>query len=289
MLCIGFIGLGAMGQPMAHLLHQNGNSLLVQDTNASSLAAFVNAHKGVIEARTHADFGACDVVITMLPNSTIVNGVLISLAPHLKPGTCVIDMSSADPAKTRELGAFLARYNVHIIDAPVSGGVKKAVNGNLAIMVGGEISIYQQYKDLLSLLGTSITHVGPLGAGHALKALNNYVSAAALIATAEAIHVGAAFGIEREVIVDVIQASTGKNNTTENKAHQFMLSSAFNSGFSLALQAKDVGIAAALGRSLHLNMALAQKVSQITDDASVELGPKADHTELYKFVAKVKA
>jgi len=135
-------------------------------------------------------------------------------------------------------------------------------------------------------MGKAITHVGPVGAGHALKALNNYVSAAALIATAEAIHVGEAFGIDPATIVDVIQASTGRNNTTENKAHQFMLNGAFNSGFSLALQAKDVGIAASLGRAMGLPMALAQDVYAMTAEASESLGAGADHTELYRFVGR---
>ena len=153
-------------------------------------------------------------------------------------------------------------------------------------MVGGERALFEAQKPLLEVMGKTITYVGPVGAGHALKALNNYVSAAALIATAEAIHVGAAFGINRAVIVDVINASTGKNNTSDNKAHQYMLNGAFNSGFSLALQAKDVGIAASLGEAVHYPMELARKVSDMTDEASRTLGAKADHTELYSYVGK---
>lgn len=289
MSCIGFLGLGAMGQPMAHLLHQAGHSMVVRDVNAAAVSAFVQAHPGTVAATSAAHFGGCDVVVTMLPNSDIVDGVVKELAPALKRGTCIIEMSSADPTRTRTLGEFLAGHGLRMIDAPVSGGVKKAVAGTLAIMVGGEPAVFEAQLSLLRVMGKAITHVGPLGAGHALKALNNYVSAAALIATAEAIHVGAAFGIDRAVIVDVINASTGKNNTTENKAHQFMLNGAFNSGFSLALQAKDVGIAAALGRAVHLPMELAQKVSELTDQASQALGSKADHTELYKFVAQPDA
>lgn len=286
MSCIGFIGLGAMGQPMAHLLHQAGHHLVVRDVNPTAVSTFLQAHPGTTGTQSAPEFGACDAVITMLPNSDIVDAVVKQLAPSLKRGACVIEMSSADPTRTRGLGEFLTGYGICLLDAPVSGGVKKAVAGTLAIMVGGDPALFESHKPLLGELGTAITHVGPLGAGHALKALNNYVSAAALIATSEAIHVGAAFGLDAAVIVDVINASTGKNNTTENKAHQFMLNGAFNSGFSLALQAKDVGIAAALGRAVDIPMDLAQKVSQMTDAASRALGSKADHTELYKFVAK---
>lgn len=283
---IGFIGLGMMGMPMAHLLHAAGHELVVQDARAEAAATFAAAHPGSLVAGRSGDFASCEVVVTMLPNSDIVEAVLVPLAAHLRRGAAVIEMSSADPNRTRALAARLQEQGVMLIDAPVSGGVKKAVAGTLAIMVGGDRATFEQLRPVLEVMGKSITHVGPVGAGHALKALNNYVSAAALIATAEAIHVGAAFGIDAKTTVDVINASTGKNNTTENKAHQFMLNGAFNSGFSLALQAKDVGIAATLGPSLGLPMALAQEVYGMTAAASEALGPGADHTELYRFVGK---
>jgi 3-hydroxyisobutyrate dehydrogenase len=283
---IGFIGLGMMGAPMAHLLHGAGHSLVVKDANHDAEAAFSAAHAGTAIASNSQAFADCDIVLTMLPNSDIIDGVVKELAASLKRGACVIEMSSADPIRTRALAEHLQSHEVMLIDAPVSGGVKKARAGTLAIMVGGDIAVVERYKPILEVMGKAISYVGPVGAGHALKALNNYVSAAALIATAEAIHVGAAFGIDAKTIVDVINASTGKNNTTENKAHQFMLNGAFNSGFSLALQAKDVGIAATLGRSVNLPMHLAQQVYGMTADASRTLGPAADHTELYKFVGK---
>jgi 3-hydroxyisobutyrate dehydrogenase len=279
---IGFIGLGAMGQPMAHLLHQGGHQLVVRDAQSAAQAGFCQAHPQALAAQQDTDFADCDFVITMLPNSAIVGQVLRSLAPILKSGAIVIEMSSADPTRTRELAQLLASHGVGMIDAPVSGGVKKAVNGSLAIMVGGEDAVFQTCKPVLELMGKAITQVGPIGAGHALKALNNYVSAAGMIAAIEAVHVGAAFGIDRGVIVDVMNASTGQNNTTLNKIHQYMLNDAFNSGFSLALQAKDVGIAADLGPALGLKMPLAEIVSGMTQAASEHLGSKADHTELYK-------
>ncbi|ANH69764.1 NAD(P)-dependent oxidoreductase [Mitsuaria sp. 7] len=283
---IGFIGLGMMGTPMAHLLHAAGHELVVQDARPEVAALFTDAHPGARIAGTTADYAACDVLITMLPNSDIVDAVVGPLASQLKRGAVVVEMSSADPNRTRALAEHLAESGITLIDAPVSGGVKKAVAGTLAIMVGGDIPAFERVRPVLETMGKAITHVGPVGAGHALKALNNYVSAAALIATAEAIHVGEAFGIDPATIVDVIQASTGRNNTTENKAHQFMLNGTFNSGFSLALQAKDVGIAASLGRAMGLPMALAQDVYAMTAQASESLGAGADHTELYRFVGR---
>ena len=283
---IGFIGLGMMGTPMAHLLHAAGHELVVQDARPEAARAFADAHAGDARAGGASDFAGCEVLITMLPNSDIVDAVLAPLAAQLPRGAVVVEMSSADPNRTRALAERLAEAGITLIDAPVSGGVKKAVAGTLAIMVGGDVPAFDRVRPVLETLGKAITHVGPVGAGHALKALNNYVSAAALIATAEAIHVGEAFGIDPATIVDVIQASTGRNNTTENKAHQFMLNGAFNSGFSLALQAKDVGIAASLGRAMGLPMSLAQDVYAMTAEASESLGAGADHTELYRFVGR---
>ncbi|WP_431100853.1 NAD(P)-dependent oxidoreductase [Roseateles noduli] len=283
---IGFIGLGMMGTPMAHLLHAAGHELVVQDARPEVARAFADAHAGARIASGASDFAACEVLVTMLPNSDIVDAVVGPLAAQLQRGAVVVEMSSADPNRTRALAERLGEAGITLIDAPVSGGVKKAVAGTLAIMVGGDVPAFERVRPVLETMGKAITHVGPVGAGHALKALNNYVSAAALIATAEAIHVGEAFGIDPATIVDVIQASTGRNNTTENKAHQFMLNGAFNSGFSLALQAKDVGIAASLGRAMGLPMALAQDVYTMTAEASESLGPGADHTELYRFVGR---
>lgn len=285
MTTIGFIGLGMMGQPMAHLLHAAGHTLVIRDAVPAATARFAQEHAGVAVASGAADFASCSVVFTMLPDSRIVDAVVGELAPHLPPGACIIDMSSADPNRTRALAGLLGERGIGLLDAPVSGGVKRAIAGTLSIMVGGDADLLAQHLPLLQRMGQAITHVGPVGAGHALKALNNYVSAAALIATAEAIHAGAAFGIAPATIVDVINASTGKNNTTENKAHQFMLNGAFNSGFSLALQAKDVGIALSLGQAMHTPMALAEQVSAMAAEASRSLGPAADHTELYRYVA----
>jgi 3-hydroxyisobutyrate dehydrogenase len=281
---IGFIGLGMMGAPMAHLLHAAGHALVINDASPKAIEAFARAHREATVATGAAAFADCNVVLLMLPNSDIVDAVVQDVAPQLKAGAALIDMSSSDPMRTRVLAEQLARQGITLIDAPVSGGVKKAISGTLSIMVGGAESTFEKYRPVLEAMGKAISHVGPVGAGHALKALNNYVSAAGLIATAEAIHVGAAFGLERKTIVDVINASTGKNNTTENKAHQFMLNGVFNSGFSLSLQAKDVGIAAALGKAVGHPMELAQKVHGLTARASKDLGPAADHTELYLFV-----
>lgn len=283
---IGFIGLGMMGFPMAGRLVAAGLNVLAYDVVPATTQRFAAEHAGARVAASLQDFGDCDVVVTMLPNSDIVDATVLKLKTVLPKGALVIDMSSADPVRTRTLAEVVATDGKVMIDAPVSGGVSRAKAGTLAIMAGGEAAHIERARSLLAHLGSTITHVGTIGAGHAMKALNNYVSAAGLIATAEALIAGQRFGIDPNIMVDVLNSSTGKNNTTENKAKQFMLSGAFNSGFSLALMAKDVGIAADLAEAVQASMQLGVHVSAMCTQASEALGKAADHTEVYRFVQK---
>ena len=168
----------------------------------------------------------------------------------LPAGATVIDMSSSEPVRSRALGAHLAGKGLGYLDAPVSGGVRRAVDGSLAILVGGEAALLARWRPVLDAMGTSVLHIGPAGAGHAAKALNNFVSAAGLLATVEALHVAERFGIAPEAMTDVLNASSGRSNTSENKVKPFMLSGTFASGFSLRLMDKDLGIAGALAESV---------------------------------------
>lgn len=285
---IGFIGLGMMGSPMAHLLALGGHTLRVMDLNTAATTRFAAEHEGASAATTLQDFSDAQILITMLPDSNAVQSVVLGkdggqgLDGILRPGSVIIDMSSSEPVRSRQLAGLLAARGFRYLDAPVSGGVKRAVGGTLAIMVGGDAEVLKDMEPVLNLLG-KCTHVGAAGAGHAMKALNNYVSAAGLVATVEALHAGQAFGLDPRVMVSVLNASTGKNNTTENKVNQFMLSGAYNSGFSLALMAKDLGIAVNLGKSLGEPMPLGEEVLQIWRDANEALGKAADHTEMYRY------
>lgn len=287
---IGFIGLGMMGGPMAHLLAQAGHALVVSDLNREAASRFVAEHADAAQAGSPADFAGADIVITMLPDSNAVAATVLGkdskpgVAAAMRRDAVLIDMSSSEPMRSRELGATLARQGIAYLDAPVSGGVKRAVDGTLAIMVGGDPAVAERCDAVLRTMGKNITRVGPAGAGHAMKALNNYVSAAALVATAEALHVGQAFGLDPQLMVDVMNNSTAKNNTTENKARQFMLSNAFNSGFSLSLMAKDLGIAMGLGQSVAQPMPLGDEVLQMWRNANETLGKGADHTEMYRYL-----
>ncbi len=288
---IGFIGLGMMGRPMASRLHAAGHDLIVHDATASATRAFTDAHAGVVEADGLPAFAACSAVVLMLPDSDAVEAVVLGRdgAPGLigvsTRGAVLIDMGSSQPLRSRALAERLQRAGLQFLDAPVSGGVKRAIDGTLAIMVGGDAAVLAEQHGLLAQMGRTITHVGAVGAGHAMKALNNYVSAAGLLATVEALHVGRRFGLDPAVMTDVLNSSTGKNNTTENKVKPFMLSGAFNSGFALALMCKDLGIAMSLGRAIESPMPLGDEVLSLWSEAAAELGKAADHTEMYRWLA----
>jgi 3-hydroxyisobutyrate dehydrogenase len=285
---VGFIGIGKMGLPMATRIATHGYPVHAYDASPAALQPLC-AVSGVVAAKSLADVGrACAVVILMLPDSAVVKKVLYDasggLAAHLKPGAIVIDMSSSSPSVTRELGPRLKTAGVDLIDAPVSGGVKRAVDGSLAIMAGGDPAVIARVKPLFLAMGKSVIETGMLGSGHAMKALNNYVSAAGLLAACEALKVGADFGIAPDKIVAVLNASTGKNNSTENKLMQFIVPGSFNSGFSLGLMKKDINIATDLAKSLGTQTLLGEVLLGSWAAAETKLSGAADHTEIYRML-----
>lgn len=289
-ICVGFIGLGMMGWPMASRLNAAGYRMVVRDALDATTQRFFYEHAGVVCAAGPQDFAACQVVITMLPNSDAVDTTVLGAAgisgllDVLPVGAVVIDMGSSQPLRTRALAQALVRAGKRFLDAPVSGGVKRAIDGSLAIMVGGDEDVFASQRALLQQLGKVLTHVGPAGAGHAVKALNNYVSAAGLVATVEALHVGQRFGLDPAVMTDVFNSSTGRNNTTENKVKPFMLSGRFDSGFSLALMAKDLATAASLASSIGAPLRLGEEVLKMWNAADLALGKGADHTEMHRWL-----
>jgi len=293
---IGFIGIGAMGTPMAANLAKAGFRLVIYDIDAKRTSDFAWAHKAEV-APTLADIGLeCTTVITMLPDDKAVREALCGegtnvqncALANLRVGSTVIDMSSSSPVSTRRLGALFEARGIKFIDAPVSGGVRRAVTGELAIMAGGDAEVLEACRPILEKLGTQIFHAGPLGAGHAIKALNNYVSAAGLVAACEAVIVGQRFGLFPEVVVDILNASTGMNNTTKVKMKQFMLSGAFNAGFTTGLMAKDLRTALEVARAVHGPSRFAEQCVEIWNEAEHALGPGSDHTAMYRFLEQLE-
>ena len=293
---IGFAGIGAMGTPMSINLIKAGHKLVLFDIDLKKAQAVAAAHEVEVATSLTDLAGKSNTVITMLPDGKLVRKALLGesdsgkncVCETLRPGSLIIDMSSSSPMGTRELGAILQKKGYQFIDAPVSNGVKGATAATLSIMVGGDKAIFERVKPVLEKLGNQIYYAGPLGAGHAIKALNNYVSAAGLIAACEAMHAGAAFGIDPNVVVDIINTSSGMNNTTKNKCKQYMLSGAFNAGFSTGLMAKDVRTALEIAQAMNTSTLLAQPIADIWDDMEKKLGFLSDHTEMHKFTSKNK-
>jgi 3-hydroxyisobutyrate dehydrogenase len=283
---IGFVGLGNMGAPMARHLASAGYPLVVADANAVTLARFC----GTVpceRAASLTELGrSCRLLITMLPDGAAVRQVLLGdggIAVGLSAGSVVLDMSSAEPVGTRELAQRLAQAGISLVDAPVSGGVKRALEGTLAIMAGGEPAAIARCRPVLARLGRLFCSGGS-GSGHAVKALNNYLSAVALAATAEAMLAGQRFGIEAAVMLEVLNHSTGRNSATEQKYPAFVLPRSFNSGFALGLMAKDLRIALGLAQSLGTPSAFLAECAALWSRAEGLLGFAADNTEIVRYL-----
>lgn len=287
---IGFVGIGNMGAPMVRCLVNAGHRVTIYDVRSEALEPFrATANSVAIASSLPALAAACSIVMTMLPDSNIVRRAVLGgrdapgLADGLGGGALVIDLSSSYPLDTVKLGADLEQRGVALIDAPVSGGVGKAATGTLAIMAGGQSTDIDRAEPILMVMG-SIYRTGKLGSGHAMKALNNYVSAAGLVATCEALAIGQRFGLDAAAMTRVLNASTGRNNTTENKAMRYLVPRTFDSGFALALLTKDVGMAHALGAELGVAAGELAFVTGYLQRAAKALGPDADHTAVMAFV-----
>ncbi|PTS83913.1 2-hydroxy-3-oxopropionate reductase [Sphingomonas sp. HMWF008] len=288
-MTIAFIGLGMMGRPMAERLIAQGFSVRVSDTNPAMAEVF-----GTAFAPTAADAVAgAKIVVTMLPNGQIVRDVLVGAGAALadaSAGTIVLDCSSSDAGGTVELGAELAARGIAMVDAPVSGGVPMAREGTLALMVGGsDDTVIARVQPVLDALGKRIVRVGPLGAGHAAKAINNAIAAATLAVTAEGLLMGERFGLAPDVLLEVLNSSTGRSAVSESVFRTQIVPKTYAQGFALALMAKDVGIADTLRARLGLDLPMLQQTHAQWQRALATLAPGADFTAFHAFVEQTLA
>lgn len=280
---VAFIGLGAMGTPMATRLVEAGAHLRAYDVSEKARSALRQV--GAESCATAAEAASeAQLVILMLPNSDIVENVVEQIHPVLQDGALVIDMSSSEPLRTRALAERLAP-KVSLVDAPVSGGVVGARNGKLTIMVGGEPDQIDRIRDLMSVLGT-LKVAGGVGAGHAVKALNNLLSATHLWVTSEAMTAGQQFGVDPEAMLEIFNGSSGRSGSTENKWPNFILPGTYNSGFALALMLKDMRIATELARDVGLPSRLGETAVDRWADAAAGLPANADHTEVARWISE---
>jgi 3-hydroxyisobutyrate dehydrogenase len=283
---VGFVGLGNMGLPMAKRLARAGYR--VQGYDLSPLAADgLRDEPGAAVVGSAAEVAReAGVVILMLPGSPSVEAVLLEqgLLAALSPRTLLVDMSSSEPARTRALAERAGECRVTLLDAPVSGGVRGAVQGALTIMVGGPSEACDAIEPLLRSLGSRVVRCGEAGSGHAVKALNNLMSAAHLLASSEAIQIGQAFGLDPQVILDVVNGSSGRSGSTMTKWPDFILTGSYDSGFRLRLMVKDMRIALGLAESAGVSARLNSAALELWSQAEQALPEDADHTEIARWL-----
>lgn len=292
---VGFVGIGNMGWPMAANLVRGGHALIVFDINLDQGKRFADEHKAT-QAKNLQELGAAaDIVVTMLPDGKVVRHLMLEmdnggLVRSLAPGSLLIDMSSSDPIGTRTLGTDLQPYGIQVIDAPVSGGLVGARDATLTIMIGADApDAIERARPVLAALGKRLIGTGPLGSGHAMKSLNNYVAGAGFAAAAEALIIGERFGLDPAVMIEILNVSTGRNFSTQTVIGAEVLSRRFASGFALALLAKDIQIAAALARGLNLDAPLVQLSNHRWSEALAGLGAGKDFTEAFRYWESVSS
>lgn len=285
---IAFVGLGNMGSPMATNLAGAGHTVIGIDAEPQRAHSWAQANDCRAAATLLDVADVVDVVVTMLPTGIEVREVLSGLAAvrRTTDRMVAIDMSSADPVGTRRLAVELAIAGIDLVDAPVSGGVPRAVEGTLAIMIGGESDAVSRVRPVLAAMGDRLFEVGGSGNGHAMKCLNNFVAGTAFVAASEAVIIGERFGLDPTVMMDVMNVSTARCFNTELVIKQHVISGQFASGFALGLLAKDVGIASDLADSMAQTAPLVDLVTLMLEDARDHLGFGVDHTRAFEHWAQ---
>lgn len=287
---VAFLGLGAIGAPMARHLARGDFGLRVWNRTASRAAAFADEHRAVHAPTPAAAARGADIVITCFPVSRDVESVLDGpdgLLAGLPRGATLVDCTSGDPATSRRIAARLAEQGVGYLDAPVSGGVVGADAGTLTVMIGGEAATVARVRPVLEAFGKKIVHCGDVGAGDAVKAVNNALLALHIWSTAEGLSILCKAGVDPAVALDVINTSSGRSNASMNLFPERVITRAFPRTFRLALLDKDVGIAAQVARENRVPAPVLQLTAELMQAAHHALGEEADHVETVKFVEQL--
>ncbi len=282
-----FLGLGAIGRPMAARVATAFPGLVVWNRTPERSQAFADEH-GVRAAASPAEAAnAADVVITCFPLSRDVESVLdgpSGLLATMKAGSTLVDCTSGDPVTSKRIAARLAGQGIDFVDAPVSGGVAGAEKGTLTVMVGGDPAVFERMQPVFKAFGQKIVHCGDVGAGDALKAVNNAMLAVHIWSTAEGLATLAKSGVDPKVALDVINTSSGRSNTSMNLFPERVITRAFPRTFRLALLEKDIGIAAQVARDNKVPSPVTQLTADLFTLARGELGEVADHVEAVRLI-----
>jgi 3-hydroxyisobutyrate dehydrogenase len=283
---LGFVGLGNIGEPVCRQLLAAGYEILVHDANPEAAAKLEDTAAEPAE-KLQALASEADVVLLSLPNSDVVEEVVLGkggLLEGLSSSKVLIDTSSSKPSSTRDIAAKLAEGGVEMLDAPVSGGVLRAREGRLSVMVGGEREVFERHEPIFEAFGEKVFYVGGHGAGHLVKALNNLLSATTLASACEAALLAEKAGIAPETFVEVINASNGRSYSTEVKFPEYVLDRSFDDGFALSLMNKDVGIALEAAAEMDFPMRVGHVVRELWQTAAAQgYGPEG-HTSIFAFL-----
>lgn len=285
---LGFIGLGIMGKPMSKNLVKAGHELVVCDFNASSVEELVAL--GATSAKNGAEVAAqCDVIITMLPNSPHVRTVALGengILDAAKEGTILIDMSSIDPTESQAIGAALKKKGIRMLDAPVSGGEPKAIDGTLSVMVGGERADFDTYYELLKVMAGSVVYVGELGAGNIAKLANQIIVALNISAVAEALTFAQKAGASADLVYQAIRGGLAGSTVLDAKA-PLMMDRKFDPGFRIELHIKDLNNALNAGHAVSAALPLTGQAMEIMQTLKAHGYEKEDHSSILKYYEKL--
>ena len=289
MSTIAFLGLGAIGAPMAQHLPAHGFDLIVWNRSRERAERFAKTVRARV-ALTPADAARdASIVITCLPTSHEVEALLDGddgLLAGLRSGATLVDCTSGDPATSRRIADRLRERGVAFVDAPVSGGKRGAEEGTLTIMCGGDAAVVERARPVLAAFGKNIVHCGGVGAGDMVKAVNQALLGIHIWATGEGLATLAKAGVDTRIALDVINTSSGRSNTSMNLFPERVLSRAFPRTFRLALLDKDLRIAAEMARDVGVPAPLTQLASELFRAARAELGEEADHVEAVRVIER---
>lgn len=285
---LGFIGLGIMGKPMAKNLLKAGHELVVLDMNREAVKELTEA--GAESASTAAEIAArTDVIITMLPNSPHVKTVALGengLIDSAAKGKVLIDMSSIAPLASQEIAEGLAAKGMEMLDAPVSGGEPKAVDGTIAVMVGGKREIFDAYKDIIDPMAGSVVYVGEIGAGNTTKLCNQIVVALNIAAVSEALVLAKKAGVSPDLVFQAIRGGLAGSTVMDAKA-PMMMDRTFDPGFRIDLHIKDLSNALDTSRSVGVPLPLAAQAMEIMQAIKQDGCGVEDHSSMVKFYEKM--
>ncbi len=285
---VAFVGLGAIGAPMAAHLAEGGG-LTVWNRTPAVADRFAARHGARVAATPRDAAAAAEIVLTCLPTSREVEAVLDGpdgLLAGFRRGALLIDCTSGDPASSRRIAARLAERGVGFVDAPVSGGTNGAEAGTLAVMVGADAGAFARARPVLERFGRRIEHVGPVGAGHALKSVNNALLAVNILAAGEGLAALVKAGVAAATALEVVNASSGRSFVTETLIPERVLTGAWPVTFRLALLAKDVGIARGVLRESRVEGPLLDQAGELMDRARAALGEQADYLEPIRLIER---